>query len=367
MTEEILRTQSLRASYITHLFGTNREVKVVEGVNLSVRKNEVFGIAGESGCGKTTLLKLIAGFCRPPLIVQSGSVDFCSDGEEPLSLLKANDKELYGIRWRRISYIMQGSMNVLNPVRKVYKSFLDFAYPHMGRLTKREFRAAVVDHLGRLRLGREVLNAYPHMGRLTEREFRAAVVDHLARLRLGKEVLDAYPHQLSGGMRQRVTIGLATLCRPAVLIADEPTTALDVVVQRETLALLKRLQKELSHTIVLVTHDLAVHANMADRVAIMYAGTIVEEGSTADVFERPAHPYTRHLIASLPRIGDKERKGFLRGAPPNLAAPPDGCRFHPRCSLAGARCAAEVPALAPCAGGTRAACFRAGPDAGETP
>ena len=223
-------------------------------------------------------------------------------------------------------------MNVLNPVRKVYKSFLDFAFPHMGRMTEREFRAAVVDHLGRLRLG--------------------------------KEVLDSYPHQLSGGMRQRVTIGLATICRPSLIIADEPTTALDVVVQRETLGLLKRLQQELSHTIVLVTHDLAVHANMADRVAIMYAGSIVEEGSTADVFERPAHPYTRHLIASLPRIGDKERKGFLKGAPPSLAAPPTGCRFHPRCPLAVPRCMAEVPRLEQCAGGTRAACFRAGEGAG---
>ncbi len=334
MTPEILRARSLSASYVTHLFGTDREVRVVEDVSLDIRRNEVFGIAGESGCGKTTLLKLIAGFCRPPLVVRSGSVEF--QGEEaPLSLLEATREELDGIRWRQISYVMQGSMNVLNPVRKVYKSFLDFALPHMGHVTEREFRDTVTAHLGRLRLG--------------------------------KEVLDSYPHQLSGGMWQRVTIGLATICRPSIIIADEPTTALDVVVQRETLGLLKRLQKELAHTIVLVTHDLAVHANMADRVAIMYAGTIVEEGSTADVFERPAHPYTRHLIASLPRIGDRERKGFLKGAPPNLAAPPSGCRFHPRCAIAVARCAAEVPTLAPCAGGTRAACFRVEPDAGEIP
>jgi peptide/nickel transport system ATP-binding protein len=301
-------------------------------VSLDVRRNEIFGIAGESGCGKSTLLKLIAGFCRPPLVVQSGSVEFHGEGA-PMSLLEASEEELYRIRWRQISYVMQGSMNVLNPVRRVYRSFIDFAYPHMGPMKEREFRAAVTDHLGRLRLD--------------------------------KEVLDSYPHQLSGGMRQRVTIGLATICRPAILIADEPTTALDVVIQRETLGLLKRLQQELSHTIVLVTHDLAVQANMADRIAIMYAGAIVEEGSTADVFERPAHPYTRHLIASLPRIGDKERKGFLKGAPPNLAAPPSGCRFHPRCPVAVARCAGEVPRLEPCAGGTRAACFLAERGAGR--
>jgi peptide/nickel transport system ATP-binding protein len=327
MTAEILRARELCASYVTHLFGTDREVRVVEDVSLSIRKNEVFGIAGESGCGKTTLLKLLAGFCRRPLTVQSGSVEFCGEGRDPLSLLKASSEELYGIRWRQISYIMQGSMNVLNPVRKVYKSFLDFAYPHMGRMTERQFRKTVTDHLGMLRLGREVLNSYPH--------------------------------QLSGGMRQRVTIGLATICKPSIVIADEPTTALDVVIQRETLGLMKRLQKELSHTIILVTHDLAVQANMADQIAIMYAGAIVEEGSTADIFERPAHPYTRHLIGSLPHIGDRERKGFLKGAPPNLAAPPSGCRFHPRCPIAVERCAAEVPTLKTCAGGTMAACFLA--------
>ncbi len=327
MSEEILRTKELRASYITHLFGTDREVKVVDGVSLSIKRNEVFGIAGESGCGKTTLLKLIAGFCRPPLIVQSGSVEFLGDPGKPLSLLEASDDDLYGIRWRQISYIMQGSMNVLNPVRRIYKSFIDFAYPHMGHLT--------------------------------EKEFRATVIAHLDKLRLGKEVLDSYPHELSGGMRQRVAIGLATICSPSIIIADEPTTALDVVVQRETLGLMKRLQRDLGHTIILVTHDLAVHANMADRISIMYAGTIVEEGATKDIFEKPAHPYTKHLIRSLPHIGDKERRSYLKGAPPNLADPPTGCRFHPRCPIAVARCAQEIPPLAACSGGTSAACFLA--------
>jgi peptide/nickel transport system ATP-binding protein len=327
MTSEILRAKDLSASYITHLFGTDREVRVVEDVSLSIRRNEIFGIAGESGCGKTTLLKLVAGYYRPPLIVRSGSIEFLGAGDEPLSLLGASAEELYGIRWRHISYIMQGSMNVLNPVRKIFKSFIDFAYPHMGKMTMEDFRETVVAHLGRLRLGRDVL--------------------------------DSYPHQLSGGMRQRVAIGLATICSPSVIIADEPTTALDVVVQRETLALMKQLQMELSHTIVLVTHDLAVHANMSDRIAIMYAGTIVEEGATTDIFAKPAHPYTRHLIGSLPRIGDKERRIYLKGAPPNLAAPPSGCRFHPRCPIAVERCSTEVPRLRPCSGGTTAACLLA--------
>lgn len=327
MSDHILRTEGLRASYVTHLFGTNREVKVVDGVDIAIRKNEIYGIAGESGCGKTTLLKLIAGFCRPPLRVEAGSVEYLGDPAKPLSLFAADDAELRRIRWKEISYVMQGSMNVLNPVRKIYKSFIDFAYPHMEGLSRKDFKEAVVAHL--------------------------------AKLRLGPETLNSYPHELSGGMRQRVTIGLATLCTPKIIIADEPTTALDVVVQRETLGLMKRIQMELKNTIILVTHDLAVHANMADRIAIMYAGSIVEEGTTADIFERPAHPYTQHLIKSLPRIGDREQKGYLKGAPPNLADPPTGCRFHPRCPIAEARCRIETPRLHPCAGGTAAACFLA--------
>jgi peptide/nickel transport system ATP-binding protein len=326
-SDVILRSRGLKASYITHLFGTDREVKVVDGIDIEIRANEVYGIAGESGCGKTTLLKLIAGFCRPPLRVQSGSVEFLGDPERPLSLLEASEEELYGIRWREISYIMQGSMNVLNPVRKIYKSFIDFAYPHMGGLSPRQFREAVIEHIGKLRLS--------------------------------KEVLDSYPHELSGGMRQRVAIALATICSPHVIIADEPTTALDVVVQRETLGLMKRMQVELSNTIVLVTHDLAVHANMADRIAIMYAGAIVEEGATKDIFDHPAHPYTQHLIKSLPRIGDRDRKGYLKGAPPNLADPPSGCRFHPRCPIAEERCKEEAPRMKPCSSRTMAACFLA--------
>ena len=326
MSDLILQTKGLRASYITHLYGIDREVKVVDGVDLSIKKNEFFGIAGESGCGKTTLLKLIAGFCKPPLQVQAGSVEFLGL-KEPMSLFEATEAELYKIRWRNISYIMQGSMNVLNPVRKIFKSFEDFAYPHMQELTPAGFKQRVIEHLGNLRLS--------------------------------KEVLETYPHELSGGMRQRVTIGLATLCSPEIIIADEPTTALDVVVQRETLGLIKRIQKELANTIILVTHDLAVHANVSDRIAIMYAGTIVEEGKTTDIFNRPAHPYTQHLIRSLPRLGDKEKKGYLKGAPPNLADPPPGCRFHPRCPLAVDRCRVEVPKLELKKSGTMAACFLA--------
>ena len=157
-------------------------------------------------------------------------------------------------------------------------------------------------------------------------------------------MLDAYPHELSGGMRQRVTIALATICRPEFIIADEPTTALDVVVQKGVLGMIREVQREMGSSILFVTHDMAVHANMADRLGIMYAGRLVEEAPTRELFASPLHPYTAHLIESLPRIGDVAPKKALGGTPPNLSAPPPGCRFHPRCPLAMDICRREVPA-----------------------
>ncbi len=165
------------------------------------------------------------------------------------------------------------------------------------------------------------------------------------KLGLPPDVLTLYPHQLSGGMRQRVAIALATVFHPSLIIADEPTTALDVVMQRGVLQMLKEIQAYSNNTVLLVTHDLAVHANVADRVGIMYAGRIVEEGPTQTIFDAPRHPYTEHLIHSLPVIGDKSDKEGLSGAPPNLADPPSGCRFHPRCPLAMDRCSTETPEM----------------------
>jgi peptide/nickel transport system ATP-binding protein len=219
---------------------------------------------------------------------------------------------------------MQGSMSVLNPVRRVRRSFEDFAARHMG--------------------GRGAA-------------FEARVVEHLARVKLDADVLNAYPHELSGGMRQRVAIALATICQPDFVIADEPTTALDVVVQKDVLGMIRDIQREIGSSLLLVTHDLGVHAFMTDRLAIMYGGRLVEEALTADLFLAPQHPYTRHLIASLPRIGDDAPRTGLAGSPPNLAAPPPGCRFHPRCPLAGDRCRREAPAMLLHAPDHRVACF----------
>jgi peptide/nickel transport system ATP-binding protein len=324
--EAVLTVSGLRAYYRARAFDVAREVKAVDDVAFHVNANEIYGLAGESSCGKTTLIKTIAGAVRPPLEVLSGTVEFRFGGNR-LSVYKAAPKALEAMRWRHVSYVMQGSMSVLNPVRRIRHAFTDFAFRHVGRPMP---------------------------------EFLDIVRRHLARLRLAPEILDAYPHQLSGGMRQRATIALATVCRPEFIIADEPTTALDVAVQNEVLAMIREVQHELRSSLIFVTHDMAVHANLCDRLGIMYAGRLVEEGATADVFRAPKHPYTANLIASLPRIGDRAvKKKVLVGAPPNLADPPSGCRFHPRCPLAMKICVREAPPMSWAAPGHRVACFAA--------
>jgi peptide/nickel transport system ATP-binding protein len=306
-------------------FGIDREVRAVDDITLHVDRNEIYGLAGESSSGKTSFIKTIVAANRPPLNVVGGSVKFSFLDRD---IHKLDRDTLAAVRWKHISYIMQGSMNVLNPVRRIRQSFLDFAFVHVGR---------------------------------PRPEFMEIVTEHLRRLHLEPSVLDAYPHELSGGMRQRVTIALATICRPEFIVADEPTTALDVVVQKSVLRMIRDVQREMRSSILFVTHDMAVHANMADRLGIMYAGRLVEEGPTRAIFTAPRHPYTAHLIGSLPRIGDTGAKKALDGSPPNLSAPPPGCRFHPRCALAGEICRREVPALTTLAPGHRVACFAADP------
>ena len=322
--DTVLRVEGLKAYYQMNYFGVQREVRAVDDVSLTIRRNEIYGIAGESSSGKSSLIKTIAGAITPPLRVVAGSVKF-DFGGTTLDVY-AEPQAMKAARWQHLSYIMQGSMNVLNPVRRVKHSFHDFAFKHMG---------------------------------LSHAEFRQRVETHLGRLGLELRVLDSYPHQLSGGMRQRLTIALATVCEPEFIIADEPTTALDVLVQQDVLALIKDVQQRMGSSIIFVTHDMTVHAAIADRIGIVYAGRLVEEGPTLDVFRRPQHPYTAHLIASLPRIGDSRKRSALPGKPPNLADPPGGCRFHPRCPLAIDKCKSENPPLVARETG-RVACWRAG-------
>jgi peptide/nickel transport system ATP-binding protein len=326
MAPPVLRVRDLRAYYQMGIFGITREVRAVDDITLDINTNEIYGLAGESSSGKTSFIKTIAAANRAPLNVVSGSVNYSFLDRDIHSLSRA---ALEAVRWKHISYVMQGSMSVLNPVRRVRRSFVDFAFRHIRKPLP---------------------------------EFYALVEGHLDRLLLKPSVLDAYPHELSGGMRQRVAIALATICRPEFIIADEPTTALDVVVQKEVLGLMREIQRVMRSSILFVTHDMSVHANMADRLGIMYAGRLVEEAPTADIFARPLHPYTQHLIQSLPRIGDATTRKGLGGAPPSLAAPPPGCRFHPRCPVAMDRCRTQRPALTTLRPGHRVACFAAGPE-----
>ena len=309
-------------------------MRAVDDISLAVARNEIYGLAGESSCGKTTLIKTIA--ARDPAAARraGGSVTFNFAGR-PIDIHARQPRELAAIRWRHLSYIMQGSMNVLNPVRRVRQSFVDFAFRHIGQPMP---------------------------------EFLDIVRAHLQRLHLAPEVLDAYPHELSGGMRQRVTIALATVCRPDFIIADEPTTALDVVVQKDVLAMIREVQREIGSSMLFVTHDMAVHANLTDRLGIMYAGRLVEEGRTADVFRSAAPPL--HRAPDREPAADRRHgaQGGLDGAPPNLADPPPGCRFHPRCPLRHghlprARCR-RWPTLAP---GHRVACFATASPAASAP
>jgi peptide/nickel transport system ATP-binding protein len=310
MNEPVIRTDQLKAFYVLDIHGDQKIVKAVNEVNLCVQENEVYGIAGESGCGKSTLLKALYGAVEPPLRLLGGRIYYTVAGEE-IDITSLGKEEKRRLRWEYISYVPQGAMSVFNPVIKLKDTYRDFIGSHLSGRTRGEvFEMA--------------------KGQLNE-------------LGLPVKILEAYPHQLSGGMKQRVTIALAAMLKPRVIICDEPTTALDVVVQRGVVQLLKDIQAKLKNSIILVTHDMGVQANIADRIGIMYAGKIVEEASTEAIFGNPVHPYTQYLINSLPRFGDKSTRESAPGNPPSLADLPGGCPFHTRCPYVLDICKQQMP------------------------
>jgi peptide/nickel transport system ATP-binding protein len=325
--QTVLRTEHLQAFYILEMQGTQKIAKAVDNVDIQIYENEIYGIAGESGCGKTTLLKVLFNEIVPPLRLIDGKIYYrINDSEMDVTGMSPEEKRI--LRMQYISYIPQGSMSVFNPVLKIRGTYEDFIGSHVTGQSREE-----IFELSRKRI---------------------------LELGLPENILDLYPHQLSGGMRQRVTIALASSMNPQIMIGDEPTTALDVVVQRGVIQMLKDIQKTLKNTIILVTHDMGVHANIADRIGIMYAGKIVEEGTTEQIFAQPMHPYTQFLINSLPKFGDKSVRDSVPGSPPSLADLPSGCPFHPRCPHVKEICRQQMPDFSHLDENHRVACWLVG-------
>jgi peptide/nickel transport system ATP-binding protein len=313
----VLQIRDLRVTYRTQ----GGDVPAVRGVDLDIARGEVLGLAGESGCGKSTIAAAILRLL-PPRTKIEGTISL--DGE---NVLEMNAKRLRAVRWTGASIVFQGAMHALNPVRRVGDQIAE----------------AIVTHQ-----------------QSSERDAIVRVGSLLEEVGLPPRRRRDYPHELSGGQRQRVMIAMALACGPNLVIADEPTTALDVMVQAQVLALLKNLQRELGLAMLFITHDLSVLVEVSDRLAIMYAGKIVEQGPSRAVFDDPAHPYTRALSAAFPSIGDarfRRNPSGLGGDPPDPQAIPSGCPFHPRCPVAFDACPTIVPDLYRAGEGRRAACL----------
>ncbi|MEM1547026.1 MAG: ABC transporter ATP-binding protein [Candidatus Methanomethylicia archaeon] len=284
-------------------------VRAVDGVSFQIEVGEAFGLAGESGCGKTTIALSIMRLLPRNGRIVNGKILF-----KGLDLTEATLREMNKIRWKRISMIFQGAMNALNPVHKVGDQIVEAIVAHDG-VEKRE--------------------ALERAGKLMEM------------VGLSTDMINKYPHELSGGMKQRVIIAMALSCNPELIIADEPTTALDVIVQAQILKLIGELKAKLNLSLMLITHDLSIISELCNRVAIMYAGKIVEIGDVKNVCRSPLHPYTQGLVAAFPSVREEKRKlSYIPGSPPDLLNPPSGCRFHLRCSKAMDKCRMEEPKLA---------------------
>jgi oligopeptide/dipeptide ABC transporter ATP-binding protein len=316
--EPLVSIRDLRVWY-----GTPRgPVRAVDGVSLDLRAGETVALVGESGCGKSTLGRSLLGLLAPGASV-AGAIRY--RGEE---LTAARPRRLRQLRGNEIGLVFQEPMTRLDPLMRVS------------------------DHFS------EVLHA--HVTNLSRRDVRARSLEALRRVGIPPTRFDQYPHEFSGGMRQRIMIALVLVLRPAVVVADEPTTALDVLVEAQILELIADLQRELEMSVLLITHNLAIVSEVADRVAVMYAGRIVEEGAAAQVINQPAHPYTRALLASTISLSTRALQS-IPGAPPDLVAPPGGCRFHPRCPNTMQVCTDKFPKPVQLEGGQRVECWLHGP------
>jgi len=306
-TNNILKVENLKINFFTR----KGKVYAVDDISFTLKKGETLGLVGESGCGKTTTVLGLMKMVPTPGEITGGSI--LIDGKDiiPLSENKMRQK----VRWEKISMVFQGAMNCLTPVYTIGKQMMETIQEH------KEMKYS---------------------------QAKKKMINYLNLVGLPEDIIRRYPHELSGGMKQRVVIATALFLEPEIVVCDEPTTALDVVVQAQIINLIKRLKKKLGLSVIFITHDLATEAEVADRLLVMYAGKLVEIGTNEQIYckQGPIHPYTEKLLKATPRLHEKvEELSFIPGTPPDLVDPPSGCRFHPRCSEAMERCKKDKPPL----------------------
>lgn len=321
-TQPLLSVRDLQVEYRTK----RAIVRAVDHVSFDVFPNEVLGLAGESGCGKSTIAHAVTRILKPPAYITGGSVMF-----NGIDLLSMDEDNLRGFRWEHLAIVFQSAMNALNPVLTIGTQIIDAIQAHMP---------------------------------MSKQDARARALELLKTVGIDPKRIDSYPHQLSGGMRQRAVIAIALALNPELIIMDEPTTALDVVVQKQILSEIQQLKDQFGFSIIFITHDLSLLVEISDRIAIMYAGEIVEVAPSRELFSNPKHPYTQRLMNSFPSIsGPKQELSGIPGSPPDLSEPLTGCRFHPRCHLKIAGLCEEVhPALREVVPNHSAACHLLDPE-----
>jgi peptide/nickel transport system ATP-binding protein len=310
MSAPVLEIRNLNVDYGLG----DQAVHAVRDVNLTLHRGEVLGLAGESGSGKSTLAYGLTRLLAPPGVVSGGEVVYHPEQGEPYDVLGLTDKQLQAFRWAETAIVFQGAMNSLNPVHKISTQLTDVLAAHEPQMSAHSRNARA----------REMLKL----------------------VGISADRMDAYPHQLSGGMRQRVMIGMALILQPQVVIMDEPTTALDVVMQRQILGQLIELRERLGFSVIFITHDLSLLVEFSNRIAIMYGGRIVEEAQAATLYKDSLHPYSMGLLSSFPALrGPRRELAGIPGSPPDLKGMPTGCSFHPRCPRVFEPCAGNIPVL----------------------
>ena len=319
-TDNILKVENLKINFFTR----KGIVYAVDDISFSLKKGETLGLVGESGCGKTTTVLGLMKMVPTPGEITGGRILIGGKDIIPLSENEMRQK----VRWEKISMVFQGAMNCLTPVYTIEKQMMETIQEHKN---------------------------------IERFQAKKCIINYLNLVGLPEDIIRRYPHELSGGMKQRIVIATALFLEPEIVICDEPTTALDVVVQAQIINLIKRLKKKLGLSVIFITHDLATEAEVADRLLIMYAGKLAEIGTNEQIYSKqgPIHPYTEKLLKATPRLHEKvEELSFIPGTPPDLVDPPSGCRFHPRCSEVMERCKKDEPPLIEVEPEHQIACWR---------